>query len=254
MPDIVLQRPIVLVHGLFGFGRVYLGPITFARYFPGIEQTLNQSGLRVGIPQLSLTRGIEERAVELRRYIIRRFPNEQVHIIAHSMGGLDARHMITHLGMADQVHSLTTIGTPHRGSSFADWCIRYPGRIYMPLLRALRIPCQAFEDLTTTSCRRFNENTPNIPNVRYFSVAGNCSRAVLTPTWRPMHRIVKAIEGDNDGVVSLSSAQYGESCEVWHADHMNLVNRKNPRLGSTPREQDYLRLAKKLQLVEENRL
>jgi len=37
----------------------------------------------------------------------------KVHLFAHSMGGLDARHMITHLGMANRVRTLTTIGTPH---------------------------------------------------------------------------------------------------------------------------------------------
>src|SRR5262249_5187529 len=38
-----------------------------------------------------------------------------VHVFAHSMGGLDARYMISRLGMAKRVLSLTTIATPHRG-------------------------------------------------------------------------------------------------------------------------------------------
>ena len=43
----------------------------------------------------------------------------KVNIIAHSLGGLDARQMLTHLGMGSRVASLTTVGTPHRGT----WCI-----------------------------------------------------------------------------------------------------------------------------------
>jgi triacylglycerol esterase/lipase EstA (alpha/beta hydrolase family) len=31
--------------------------------------------------------------------------------------------MITHLGMAKKVRTLTTIATPHRGSPIADWAI-----------------------------------------------------------------------------------------------------------------------------------
>jgi triacylglycerol esterase/lipase EstA (alpha/beta hydrolase family) len=42
-----------------------------------------------------------------------------VHIIAHSMGGLDARHLIVDIvTMADKVGTLATIGTPHLGTSF----------------------------------------------------------------------------------------------------------------------------------------
>jgi triacylglycerol lipase len=31
-------------------------------------------------------------------------------------------------------------------------------------------------------------------------------------------------EGPNDGVVSISSATYGESTEVWDGHHLSLVN------------------------------
>ena len=46
--------------------------------------------------------------------------DKKIHIIAHSMGGLDSRYMISKLGMADRVLSLTTISTPHHGSPIAD--------------------------------------------------------------------------------------------------------------------------------------
>ena len=35
-------------------------------------------------------------------------------------------------------------------------------------------------------------------------------------------------EGPNDGVVSLTSATYGETCEVWDGDHLSLVNWNHP--------------------------
>ena len=44
------------------------------------------------------------------------------HLIAHSMGGLDSRFLITHLQPTsdNRILSLTTIGSPHRGSPIAD--------------------------------------------------------------------------------------------------------------------------------------
>ena len=47
-----------------------------------------------------------------------------VHLIGHSLGGLDSRFLISKLGMADRVLSLTTIGTPHHGTPLADIVVR----------------------------------------------------------------------------------------------------------------------------------
>jgi triacylglycerol esterase/lipase EstA (alpha/beta hydrolase family) len=57
-------------------------------------------------------------------FIEANFPKQQVHLIAHSMGGLDCRYLITHLKQqrSFKVLTLTTLSTPHRGSPFMDWC------------------------------------------------------------------------------------------------------------------------------------
>jgi triacylglycerol lipase len=241
------RAPIVLVHGLLGFDRVKVGPFTLCRYFPGIEDALVAAGYRVGVPNLAKTRGVAHRAEQLRRYILDTFPGERVHIVAHSMGGLDARYMIWHLEMHPWVHTLTTIGTPHRGTAFADWGQRRLGRTVKPLLHFWGIPTEAFDDLTTESCARFNETTPDAPGVRYFSVAGTCPRDLLSPLWWPAAEVVTEIEGPNDGIVAVQSASYGELFEVWDADHMNLVNRPNPRAsGWGDRPSDYLRLVQRV--------
>lgn len=242
------RAPIILVHGLLGFDRVKVGPFTILRYFPGIEDALVAAGHRVGVPNLGKTRGVAHRAGQLGNYIRTTFPNERVHIIAHSMGGLDARYMISRLGMHDRVHSLTTIATPHRGSSFADWAIRRFGRTMKPIMNLCGIPTEAFDDLTTENCARFNETVPDAPGVRYFSVAGQCPRAIVPLIWRAASIVVARCEGPNDGVVSLKSAQYGEHFEVWDGDHMNLVNRPNPRAtGWGHRPSDFLRLVRRVE-------
>ena len=46
-----------------------------------------------------------------------------VNFVAHSMGGLDVRHLISNIKPTRYTPlTLTTIGTPHRGSPFMDWC------------------------------------------------------------------------------------------------------------------------------------
>src|SRR5262245_26378859 len=219
-----LRSPIVLVHGLLGFERLQLGGWTLCRYFPGITELLRTAGNRVLVPALSPTAGVALRAQQLRDFLEREAPGEAVHAIAHSMGGLDSRYLISRLGMAQRVLTLTTLGTPHRGTAFADWGVQRFQRLVKPVLEFFGLPTGAFYDLTTKSCRTFNEQVPDAPGVRYFSVAGQHAGHYLHPEWLLPHGIVHRAEGPNDGVVSVASATYGESMDLWEGDHFSLVN------------------------------
>jgi triacylglycerol lipase len=220
--------PIVLVHGLLGFSRLQVAGWTVASYFPGIAEALRAAGNRVLVPQLALTCGIAQRAAQLKAFLDQEAPAEPVHLIAHSMGGLDSRYMVSRLGMAERVLSLTTVGTPHRGSAFADWGTHRIEGMLKPFLDMLGIPSQAFYDLTRAQCRRFNESVPDAPYVRYFSIAGRYKPHWARPEWQVPHRVVTKAEGPNDGVVSLASAAYGECLGVWEGDHLSLVNWASP--------------------------
>ena len=239
--------PIVLVHGLLGFDRVKVGSLRVGRYFPGIEEALIADGFRIAVPSLSKTRGVITRAHELRSYLRENFPGEKVHLLAHSMAGLDSRYMLSRLGMEDRVRSLTTIATPHQGSSFADWGVRRLTRLVEPILNMLGISMQAFRDLTTEGSRRLMERCPDVPGISYHSVAGVCEPQYVRPRWRLSAHIVTASEGRNDGIVSVESARHGGSFELWNGDHMNLVNRPN-RLTADWRGHpgDYLQLARRV--------
>ena len=116
-------KPMVLVHGMFGFGQLRLAGVTVVDYFRGIPHALRTAGYSVPQPPSLNTAGsIVDRATDLKRYLESEpgVSAQQVHLIAHSLGGLDARYMISRLGMAQRVLSLTTIGTPHLGSPIAD--------------------------------------------------------------------------------------------------------------------------------------
>jgi triacylglycerol lipase len=242
-----LRSPIILVHGLFGFDRLRMGSWVMADYFPGIAEALRQAGNRVLVASLSPTAGIAERARQLKKLLDRECPAEPVHIFGHSMGGLDARYLISRLGMARRVLSLTTIGTPHRGSSFADWGVRRLANLVQPIFSFLGLSNQAFFDLTIANCRKFNAETQDVPGIRYFSVAGKFECGWTSPEWQLPATVITLAEGANDGIVSVKSATYGETCEIWAGDHLNLVNWHHP-LASERRDRvpDYARLVRRL--------
>jgi triacylglycerol lipase len=245
-----LRAPIVLVHGLLGFDRLRVAGITVASYFADIPDLLTRAGNRVYVAQLSPTGGIKQRAEELRRFIQQEMPSEPLHIIAHSMGGLDSRYLISCLDMADRVLSLTTLGTPHRGTAFADWGVKRFNRLLQPLLSRLAIPHQAFHDLTTQACTEFNASVHDVPGVCYFSVAGRHEPGWLNPVWQLPQSVLTHVEGPNDGVVSIASATYGQSCQVWEGDHLSLINwvtfSNGPLKPFRQRGEQYLELVQNL--------
>ena len=143
------------------------------------------------------------------------------------MGGLDARYMISKLGMADRVAALVTLSTPHRGSPYADWCMINLGKKLgaMKLARMLGLDVQAIADLTTESCRRFNDMIEDSPQVRYFSVAAQKPWQRMAPFFLHATKIIHAAEGRNDGMVSVQSAQWGQHLATWEADHLQVINK-----------------------------
>ena len=233
-----LSAPIVLVPGMGGVIPFAPKPRVPREYFPGVKDALEAVGNRVLVAHMSATAGVATRAAELKAFIQTHANNEPVHLIGHSLGGLDARYMISQLGMAAQVISLATIGTPHRGTPFADWMVSRFSRIWQPIYRAFGVSDEAFFDLRLDACRRFNETVLDAPGVRYVSVAGQCSRPWLGFEWRLPARIVGKIEGPNDGVVSVASATWGERTEVWGGDHLNLVNWPNRHMQKAGAWQD----------------
>ena len=89
---------VVLVHGLFGFDRVRVAGLTVVDYFPGIAEALEAAGNRVLVPCSSRPPASPTGPRSSRTFLRESRPHEPVHLIAHSMGGLDARYMISRAG------------------------------------------------------------------------------------------------------------------------------------------------------------
>ena len=119
------KYPIILVHGIAA------KQLRIINAFGRIGQELEKEGYRVFVADTDGFGSIEHNAEQLKEYIHRIMlltGAEKVNIIAHSKGGLDSKYMITNLGMEDNVASLTTLFTPHRGSIIASkiWDLPMP--------------------------------------------------------------------------------------------------------------------------------
>ena len=218
-----MKTPIVLAHGMLGLAQAFIQGLRLADYFKGIPEWLEENGYQVIIPQVEGIGSVKTRAANLKGQILEA-TDQPVHIIAHSQGGLDSRYMISHLDMAKQVRSLTTIATPHRGSPVADWTISKTQKIgVFKMLEWSTMDTQAFMDLRTAECEEFNHKTPNVDSVKYFSVAGEPKREEMLTPLRALHDIVSETEGPNDGLVSTQSATWGEETIIWPADHAQQI-------------------------------
>ena len=214
------RYPVVFCHGMLAVTLLHMQLPEDLNCFSPLRDFLRHRGFRVFFPQVPATSGVVERATRLREQILS-WTDEPINVIAHSMGGLDARYMITHLGMARRVRSLTTVSTPHRGTALADWFLaNFRNRV--PLLLALEafgVNVDGFRDCRPEACRAFNAETPDRPEVTYFSYGGEVQSSRLTPALRRAWNLLIPIEGPNDGMVSLASSRWGEYLGTVHADH-----------------------------------
>ncbi|CAE6412605.1 unnamed protein product [Rhizoctonia solani] len=282
------HNPIVFCHGLFGFDTITLGP-SFAPlsipHWRGISEVLAAAGADVLVTRVPATSAVPDRAAVLRKKISEVYPGRDIHLIGHSMGGLDCRYLVNQLRkeieggnehegdeeegsssvqqggeyrreggperMADEedkaalaaelkrkglppfrVLSVTTIATPHRGSAFADYFLSTLGRQNIPGFASLmeKLPIgggdgKAFESLTLDSMRKFNEETPDDPNVHYFSWGSKFEPGVFDALgFGFSHKIIMQKEGPNDGLVSVKSARWGTYLGTLDGvNHLELV-------------------------------
>jgi triacylglycerol lipase len=216
----VPRHPVVFCHGMLAMTMLRMQIQEDTNYFSHLRPFLRERGIEALYPNVEPTGGVAERAEQLRD-LIRHWTEEPVNIITHSMGGLDARYLITHLGMAERVASLTTIAAPHRGTTVADWfCLNFRQRVPLLLtLEAFGINVDGFRDCRTDICRTFNERTPDVPGVRYFSYTGNVPSSRVSPLLRRASNILTPAEGPNDGLVSVRSARWGEVLGSLTVDH-----------------------------------
>ncbi|KAG0241626.1 hypothetical protein BGW41_005642 [Actinomortierella wolfii] len=278
------RHPLILCHGFSGFDTLGTNPDFCLDYWYGVRDVLEDIGCTVHAARVPPFASIEHRAQRLHEYILRTVPHgSTVHLIGHSMGGLDCRYLISRLlprlraemqlsslrpspagndrdhnttatmnkkgeemkEDSSQPHytvkSLTTLGTPHRGSSFADYVMSDlvgQSRLewFWTALEAVGIDRGAALNLTTQYLRdEFNPRTPNDPNVLYFSYGASFQPGLFS-RFRFSWRVIMDREGPNDGLVSVESAKWGTYIRtIENADHLDLMNWVNALAWSRAR-------------------
>jgi triacylglycerol lipase len=217
-------------------------------YFRGIEARFEgpHNTLFPDVPPLGTS---EDRARKLADAILTKFPEGPVHIIAHSMGGLDSRILIARnlngLSAPGRIASLTTLATPHHGSPVADLVAgpRPDGQrrlVYdsiSNLISRFGVDTGAIANLTTESASKIPDVTQTHPCIRYrsYSASGRQGPLPTSVALSLSHLFTKEVTGQaNDGVVALDSARYGEFQEPpWPCDHLDMTghNLDGPFLG-----------------------
>lgn len=172
----------VLCHGLGFFDKTPEALPKFQlHYWGSIIEAMRKIGTEIIIARVPSTGTISERGRALHAQLEGLLePGTKVNFLAHSMGGLDCRHLITHIKpQSYRPVSLTTLSCPHRGSPFMDWC-----RDYLGLGRVIPKLSQANADSTNpaTAPNHKMEDEEFILKQTAINKAIPLSSAILTRT------------------------------------------------------------------------
>ncbi len=214
-PDV----PVVLVHGLLGFNHIDLLGRRWM-YFRGVVEALRAQGITVYVPRLPPLASVPARAEVLSRFV-ESLPHPRMALVAHSMGGLDARYALTQHQIAARVGSLVTVATPHHGTPLADISAAAPMRALRGMIGRVGLETEAIDWLTTRRLERFNRDVPDLPGVLYGSIIGRslCRQARANPMLLSGHMYLSLRNGPNDGMVPADSQRWGELLDEVDADH-----------------------------------
>lgn len=234
----ITRYPIVLVHGMNCRDERPLP------YWGRIPETLRGHGARVYLGGQDAWGTVAGNAAQLRGTVQRVLEAEhceKVNLIAHSKGGLEARWLISRLGMAERVASLTTLSTPHRGSRTAQWMgqrkLLWPyGVCSNQFWRILGDEAPHFQktlrDLSETNAEAFNRDCPDVPGVYYQSWGACLSGSLHDPVMALFASVCRPLDGETDGLVSPESAPWGiyrgTLERVSHQDLVDTLQRDLP--------------------------
>lgn len=255
------KLPIVLAHGFARFDILLVilkkelnlpdNPLEDQfHYFRGIKTHLEARGFKVFQPNQDFAGRVDLRAEQLKdrvNEILAATGAAKVHLIAHSMGGLDARHMIVDKNMAGKVASLTTIGSPHFGTILADHVVSLGGSTIVDRLRQfINLDLNGFLDLTIEACENFNRRAEDFEaknDVFYQTYASTQSFPLVFAPLLLSWTFIQGHAGRNDGLVPLASQQWKRELVAgdgsrkivsqkefpFPADHLNQVGWWDPQ-------------------------
>jgi triacylglycerol lipase len=232
---------IVLMHGLVESVGLLRDR---SEYFLGVAARLRQTfGARVLTPSVPLLGTVADRACAAGDQILGAFEAGlfeaalPVHLMAHSMGGFDARFLVSRdvRQLRHRIASVTCIGTPHHGCPILTAMAHAfrAGRVAMALsdcltpLNPLRASIQVIERMFGQDLGDLDRDCVDVSAVRYFEVAGvgRQSRPMISLPLMPTAMLLTLCgETRHDGLVAVRSACRGRKpLAIWEDDHAGLI-------------------------------
>lgn len=201
----------------------------FPCYWGRIPKALEEHGSELFFGFQDANGSIEDNCKALKKSLEKYIADtgaEKVNIIAHSKGGIEARYLISTMGMGRYIASVTTLNTPHKGSKTMDKLIRLPkfllrgGSAVFDIFMKLggdRSPrtYRCLEQLTSDFMEGFNAENPDVSDIYYssyaFKMKNGFSDGLMTIPWL----VMKLLNGDGDGMLTPQEVEWGDFHGVY---------------------------------------
>ncbi|CAM3567149.1 esterase/lipase family protein [Parendozoicomonas haliclonae] len=263
------RYPIVLVNGMFGFDTTAFGLV---EYWYKIPRELEKSGAEVYVAQVSGLASTEQRGLELLAQLeeLQAITGaEGFNLIGHSHGGPTSRFVA---GVRpDLVKSVTSVGSPHKGSPVADLVLEVGdtpvvGDAAFVIMEALsglinlmsnnptdngQDATASLQSLSSSGSADFNQRFPaaipsdcgegdyEVDGIRYYSWGGTQAFTnPLDPSDYFFSILAPQIDEANDGLVGRCSSHMGmvirDDYRMNHIDETNLLFGLHSLLDTDP--------------------
>ncbi len=243
--DCSTKYPIFMIHGMGFRDRKLLC------YWGRIPKILRQYGARIFFGNQDANASIEFNSALLKNSLEKCLAEsgaDKVNIIAHSKGGAEARFLASSLGMSRHIASITTVSTPHNGSSTMDKIMKLP----KPIMKAGSLITDVFmaisgdsrpetykclEELTTSYMAEFNKKNPNVDGIYYQSFAFAMKNPFSDIFMVAPYIAVKLMNGRSDGFLTAEEVSWGNFRGIYTGtgrrgiSHLDEVDMRRMRLS-----------------------
>ena len=227
----MLKSSVIFVRGLNSYGddSLHLGPLKIGRMDHHLDRYFsNRQTSFITLPDIGkgdFERHLENLKSSLKRVFDQGQVSNSVHIVAHSAGGVLSRALVHDSEFSHRILSLTTIGTPHRGSQLAHAVIGF-NKHHKNLDRFFRTfgydatqRTPNFSWLTRQAMTNFNESVPNLPNIVYACFVFNLRPELRSSPIRLLNKSLSLSE-PGDGLVTPESQAWGQCLGELQLDHL----------------------------------
>ncbi len=260
-----LKYPVLLCHG---FGAIAI--VLNKSPLHDVSVLYRLHGIKSFAPNIVPYASIETRArawETILPKVLHYAEADKLHIVAHSMGGLDIRHLLQKPEVAEKVVSLTTVATPHYGTTLSELTLDAPKIIRENIVELVdwfgnqlypQIPSDvltALKELTPDYIKNtFNPANPDVEGVIYSSVnaeIGKDTDASINKLLVPFNIHIYEREGKNDGYVPSESAKWGDLLLTSNLSHLEQIRINLPKAKNPDWNKLWLNVAQNLRVIED---